>query len=369
MYVVVCVMYPNGVCSCPRPAKDAFELAKLHDEVDAYATALEDDGTTDDYMAIARFYESKQRWGKAGEFFAICGQYHKALKLFLQCGESEMDKAIEVVGKARMDMLTHTLIDFLMGETDGVPKDPNYIFRLYMALGNYPQAAKTALIISRQEQELGNYKVAHNILYETIRDLEAQRIKTPQALRHAFMLLHSYILVKKLVKLGDHMNAAHMLIRVSKSISRFPSHTVPILTSTVIECQRAGLKQSAFEFASMLMRPEHRAEVNPKFKRKIEAIVRKRSSQVSVAQCRFADVFLCVCLVCLWGGSVCAVKHLVPTTWSRRRVTFCHVAESTNTTPNMTLLLTEPPSPTPKRNCPLRPYPVNRSLLPTSSAR
>ena len=37
-------------------------------------------------------------------------------------------------------MLTHQLIDFLMGETDGVPKDPNYIFRLYMALGNYPQA-------------------------------------------------------------------------------------------------------------------------------------------------------------------------------------------------------------------------------------
>jgi len=49
-------------------------------------------------------------------------------------------------------MLTHQLIDFLMGETDGVPKDPNYIFRLYMALGNYPQAAKTAIIIARQEQ-------------------------------------------------------------------------------------------------------------------------------------------------------------------------------------------------------------------------
>ena len=51
-------------------------------------------------------------------------------------------QAIEVVGRARSDMLTHTLIDFLMGETDGVPKDPNYIFRLYMALGNYPQAPR-----------------------------------------------------------------------------------------------------------------------------------------------------------------------------------------------------------------------------------
>lgn len=59
--------------------------------------------------------------------------------MFLQCGKQEVDAAIAVVGKARNDMLTHTLIDFLMGETDGVPKDPNYIYRLYMALGNYSQ--------------------------------------------------------------------------------------------------------------------------------------------------------------------------------------------------------------------------------------
>lgn len=39
---------------------------------------------------------------------------------------------------------------------------------------------------------------------------------------------------------------------------RFPKHIVPILTSAVIECQRAGLKDAAFEFAAALMRPEHR---------------------------------------------------------------------------------------------------------------
>lgn len=52
-----------------------------------------------------------------------------------QCGEREVEAAIDVVGRARNDLLTHMLIDFLMGETDGVPKDPNYIYRLYMALG------------------------------------------------------------------------------------------------------------------------------------------------------------------------------------------------------------------------------------------
>jgi WD repeat-containing protein 19 len=172
-------------------------------------------------------------------------------------------------------MLTHTLIDFLMGETDGVPKDPNFIFRLYMALGNYPQAAKTAIIIARQEQELGNYKVAHNILFETHKELELQRIRVPQALRKALLLLHSYILVKKLVKQANHQGASRMLLRVAKNISKFPSHVVPILTSTVIECQRAGLKESAYEYATMLMRPEYRQQIEPKFKRKIEAIVRR----------------------------------------------------------------------------------------------
>ena len=48
------------------------------------------------------------------------------------------------------------------------------------------------------------------------------------------------------------------------------------MTSTVIECVRAGLRRSAYEYASLLMRPEYRDEINPKFKRKIETIVRKK---------------------------------------------------------------------------------------------
>ena len=121
-----------------------------------------------------------------------------------------------------------------------MPKDPNYIFRLYMALGNYPQAAKTAIIIARQEQELGNYRVAHQILFDTHRELTAQRIRVPQELTHSLMLLHSYIIVKPLSKMKDYNAAARMLIRVARSISKFPVHVVPILTSAVIECHRAG---------------------------------------------------------------------------------------------------------------------------------
>ena len=66
-------------------------------------------------------------------------------------------------------------------------------------------------------------------------------------------LLHSYLLVKKLVKVENHEDAARMMVRVAKSISKFPAHIVPILTSTVIECQRAGMKKSAFECVDHLL--------------------------------------------------------------------------------------------------------------------
>ncbi|CAM9457863.1 unnamed protein product [Phaeothamnion confervicola] len=262
-----------------RRSDDALALAKEHGQVEVFAAALGDAISPEEALAVARHFESQREPGRAGRFYALCGQHHRALKLFLQCGDAEVAAAIAVVGKARSDMLTHTLIDFLMGETDGVPKDPNYIYRLYMALGNFAQAGKTAVIIAQQEQELGNYRQAHAILHETIRELENQGARVPQVLRKSFVLLHSYVVAKQLARRGDHEGAARMLLRVANSISRFPSHTVPILTSAVIECQRAGLKDSAFQFASVLMRSEHRGNIDKKYRRSVESIVRRPSRE------------------------------------------------------------------------------------------
>ena len=89
------------------------------------------------------------------------------------------------------------------------------------------------------------------------------------------MLIHSYLLVKVQLKLEDHVKAARLLLRISQNISKFPAHVVPILTSTVIECYRSGLKRSAFEQAAVLMRPENRNQLDPKFRKKIEQIIRR----------------------------------------------------------------------------------------------
>lgn len=49
---------------------------------------------------------------------------------------------------------------------------------------------------------------------------------------------------------------------------------VPIITSTVMECYKAGLRKSALEWACFLMQPEQRPNIDPKFFKSIENIVR-----------------------------------------------------------------------------------------------
>lgn len=194
--------------------------------------------------------------------------------------EESIDFAIAVVGEAKDDSLTHELINFLMGESDGVPKNAKYVFKLYMSLKQYKEAARTAVLIAREEQIVGNYREAHDLLLDNHKQLQSRNIKIPIELDRMLMLLHSYILVKLLIRADDHQAGAQMLMRVSNNISKFPAHIVPILSSTVIECHRAGFKKEAFQYAAILMDPQYRSQVDLKFKKKIEQIIRYESSDL-----------------------------------------------------------------------------------------
>lgn len=138
----------------------------------------------------------------------------------------------------------------------------------------YAEAAKTAIIIAQDEQNRGNYKIARDLLFRMHQQLMAENIPVPAAMKSSLMLLHSYMIAKILIKENDPKRGARMLVRVSNNISAFPSHTVPILTSTVIACAKAGLKETAFQFAVKLLQPANRKNINEKYKKKIEAIVR-----------------------------------------------------------------------------------------------
>ncbi|XP_056442831.1 WD repeat-containing protein 19 [Gadus chalcogrammus] len=258
---------------------EAFQLAQQHGQMDVYADIIGPDATQEDYHSIALYFEGLKKHLEAGRFFLKCGQHSRALKHFLQCPNADdslaIEMAIETVGQAQDLSLTNQLIDYLMGESDGMPKDAKYLFRMYMALQRYQEAARAAIIIAREEQCAGNYRNAHDVLFSMYTELQTQRIKIPAEMGTNLMVLHSYILVKIHVKRGDHLKGARMLIRVSNNISKFPAHIVPILTSAVIECHRAGLKNSAFSFAAMLMRPEYRNKIDAKYRKKLEAMVRR----------------------------------------------------------------------------------------------
>ncbi|KAG5189574.1 hypothetical protein JKP88DRAFT_301373 [Tribonema minus] len=133
-------------------------------------------------LRVARYYEAQGDLGAAGRHYAACAAGSTTERSSCCCSAARRGRGGDRRGRACNDMLTHTLIDYLMGETGGVLKDPHHIYRLYLALGNYQQA--------------------HAVLYEAIRRLEDQRARVPQALllrRGArFWLLHSYRLAKLL---------------------------------------------------------------------------------------------------------------------------------------------------------------------------
>uniref|UniRef100_A0A8C3GBG4 WD repeat-containing protein 19 n=1 Tax=Cyclopterus lumpus TaxID=8103 RepID=A0A8C3GBG4_CYCLU len=308
---------------------EAFQLAQQHGQMEVYADIIGPEATQEDYQSIALYFEGEKKHLQAGKFFQKCGQYSRALKHFLKCPNTDdnlaVEMAIETVGQAKDSSLTNQLIDYLMGESDGMPKDAKYLFRLYMALQQYREAARTAIIIAREEQCAGNYRNAHDVLFSMYTELQAQKIKIPAEMATNLMILHSYLLVKVHVKRGDHLKGARMLIRVSNNISKFPAHVVPILTSAVIECHRAGLKNSAFSFAAMLMRPEYRNEIDPKYRKKIEAMVRRPDTselEEETTPCPFCGVQLpqneLLCISCKNNLPYCIStgRHMLKEDWS-----------------------------------------------------
>ncbi|XP_025763947.1 WD repeat-containing protein 19 isoform X3 [Oreochromis niloticus] len=308
---------------------EAFQLAQQHGQMEVYADIIGSEATQEDYQSIALYFEGEKKHLQAGKFFQKCGQYSRALKHFLLCPSTEdnlaIEMAIETVGQAKDSSLTNQLIDYLMGESDGMPKDAKYLFRLYMALQQYREAARTAIIIAREEQCAGNYRNAHDVLFSMYTELQAQKIKIPAEMATNLMILHSYLLVKIHVKRGDHLKGARMLIRVSNNISKFPAHVVPILTSAVIECHRAGLKNSAFSFAAMLMRPEYRNDIDPKYRKKIEAMVRrpdKSELEEETTPCPFCGFQLpqneLLCISCKNNLPYCIAtgRHMLKEDWS-----------------------------------------------------
>lgn len=216
------------VCGC---INDAFTLAHKQNKLKHYGELLEqhDGAKPSDFLALAQYFENEKYTLLTGKYYFLAKEYSKALKLLIKAAnfgneeQQALSLAIDCVASSNDDKLAAQLIEFLLGETDGKPKDPKLLFRLYMARKQYREAAKTSVIISQQEQIAGNYRSAHDLLFSMYQELRRNNLTVASDMKNSLNLLHRYILVRIHVKRSDHLMAAKLLVEVAKNISQFPS--------------------------------------------------------------------------------------------------------------------------------------------------
>ncbi|XP_049865142.1 WD repeat-containing protein 19 isoform X2 [Pectinophora gossypiella] len=263
---------------------EAFQLARKNGKLHLYGEILiqTSQARPEDFKSLALHFEGEKNHLLAGKFYFHAGEYSKAMTHLLKTGGSEEEEnegisiAIDAAASSDDERLTRRLIEFLLGETDGTPREPRHLFRLYMAKRQFNEAAKTAVIIAGAECRAGRYREARDVLRSMCVSLRSRNMPVPRDMRHTIATLHSYILVRTHVKRGRHDLAARLLLRTATEVSFFPTqqHQVSILTSTVIECSRAGLKHQAYNWARVLMQPEYRSQIDSKYAKKIESVVR-----------------------------------------------------------------------------------------------
>ena len=96
------------------------------------------DASPEENQKIAQYYEGKSEWAQAAKYYEKAGSLSRALKFYKQAGEDYIDTMIELVGKAKKDTLTNSLLDYLMGEDDyGEPKDPIYTYKVISLIKIY----------------------------------------------------------------------------------------------------------------------------------------------------------------------------------------------------------------------------------------
>lgn len=54
-----------------------------------------------------------------------------------------------------------------------------HTYKLYLLLKNYRNAAKIAVTIASQEQENGNYKNAHELLFKSYQEIKNAKVPIP----------------------------------------------------------------------------------------------------------------------------------------------------------------------------------------------
>ncbi|KRY00268.1 WD repeat-containing protein 19 [Trichinella pseudospiralis] len=263
---------------------EALQLAKKKDKMEVFADTIGDDGDEEIYNTMASYFDHQGKKLLAGKFYMKAEKYHKAFDIFIndQCDKISIKLAVECAALTRDRTIIDELLQFLTGEKDGIPKDPTYLFQLYTILERHQEAAKIAIIIVKDKQSRGQYRLARDVLFKLHQSLIQKHLPISLEMKTALMLLHSYLLVKSSVRRKLHPLAARLLIRIAENINDFAMHAVQIYTLTAIECWYSGMKSTAYKWAAVLMRPNYKESIDSRYKKTIETIIRRVENIVFV---------------------------------------------------------------------------------------
>ncbi|KFD71471.1 hypothetical protein M514_10553 [Trichuris suis] len=259
---------------------DAMELAKSTDKVELFADTIEE-GSPEIYTHIADYFRKEEKSGLAGKFYFKAGNYATAFDYLMKnaTDSSSLKLALQCAASSKDEHMIAVLLDYLSGKSDGNPKSPKYLFQFYILLERFSDAAKVAISIAQEKQREGQYRLARDLLFNLHQTLKKKSVSIPFELNETLMQLHTYLLVKSLIKRKEHSLAARLLIRISENINNFSTHAVKIFTLTAIECWRTDLQLSAYKWATVILRPDYRSQIEENYRNTILTIVRKRGAK------------------------------------------------------------------------------------------
>jgi len=185
---------------------------------------------------------------------------------------------------AEDDDMSRQLVEFLLGENDGNPKDPGFLHYYYVKAEKFVEATKTALIVSRYYQDTGKFMDARHEVFDSMCWMKEAGRKFSKETIDQFNQTHSYMLLKTLLNRKEKTIPARLIKRIFETISRFRKACPGLLLAGVNTCQQADLKDSARQMAFLLVK-EYKNELDDKFKPAIEQLVRK-TGKIAVADAK-----------------------------------------------------------------------------------
>ncbi|EAY14285.1 WD repeat protein, putative [Trichomonas vaginalis G3] len=256
--------------------EDAFRIAELHQKMDELADLIGDNGTKQQYDALATYFSARNDNISAAKFYAKSGDPERAMNCYMADGSPEaLDGALDLAEKVENKTIRDILLDYLSANVQS--KDLRYLLRMFIIMKQFNEAAVTAMRIADDYRERGEYRQSRDILFDIYCQLEKHNQQISSEMKQSLMIIHSYLLIKPM-KEYDRTISAFLLRRVSKFASKFPQHAANILASTVVECSRAGYKKSAYEAATKLISPEYEGKINPDLMKKIVQTVRHKNT-------------------------------------------------------------------------------------------